>query len=86
MNIDNLNLEQLRALNEQVCDRMRQLTTIANVQKIANLQVGMEGYYTHKGLKNYCKVHKILRTNIDVIDQQNGKIYRMPAHMFSLEA
>jgi len=85
MNIENLSFEELRDLNERVVARMRALRAAKNAAKITQLVPGLTGFYIHKGLKRKCRIIKVLRTNIDIIDLGTDHQYRMPASMFEAE-
>lgn len=85
MNIQTMTFDELRNLNEQVVARMRQLRAAQNARQIVSLTPGMTGFYTHKGFNRKCRIVKVLRTNIDIIDLGTDKVYRMPASMFNPE-
>ncbi len=80
MDLKNLSLEQLFALNKAVCAEISAKQAVAKVTAIATMSVGDPvSWESNKYGHQTGKVTKVLRTNVDVTDSK-GRPWRIPAN------
>lgn len=78
-------LEVMLALNKQLCAAIRAKQSAESAIKITTISEGdfvmVAG--NSKSKEFAAKVKKVLRTNVDVISQVDGRVWRVPASMLT---